>query len=995
MQNSQPTNVIVIAAVCAAVFAVTAEAQLAITSPANGATLKAGADHFTDVVGDPMDFSNADDFMSESLGTAGWAADGPVLSNGRLTGTTVGGDNGVTLLHPGYKQGSLNLEPFFGADTPIDTTRFRRLSFRLKSSNPAEVAGVYLYREPISVSGSGPTVYQRGYGTTTDRIYNIDLTTIPSAGPAWTSSSQAVGVRLDPNEANGQVTMELDWLRFTVADTSTEAVSTPIRWAGATGPVTIELLDAGANMVLETIASNVTGGSFTWFHGYLAPGPYRLRVRDGGALSAAVSVTVNDPPVIHLTNPDQSGGADWATSVKGNAWDMSSVSDIVHSGGVSNLTSNGSVLKGTSTNGDPALFLARDDPDGIASSYHRLTFRMRLNTAFDLGAGSVARILFGDVINSFTSGVFSTTQDIILFDDFQTYFVDLSALQFTTGLEPGDPVNYKTWDDMGTIRQFRLDPHEFPTPVEFEIDDVKLAKDDETTGGLFGITWTVTDADVGDAPTVVLEYDNDTNAANGTRGQIAAGMAAIGRGTFSWNASGITPGRYFIRATVSDGTNSQSRYSTGPVRVLDPGAPTSMTLTVGVSGAGTVTSNPGGIACGSDCAQVYTQGDIVSLIAIPSGGHVFAGWGGNASCRDGVVEMTSDRVCTATFAAVLPTPTTPGATDFNGDGGGDAVLYDPVSGAYRVELDSRAFGSAAGTWSTGLQVHAADFDADGLTDLFRYDPVLGTWSKALNNGAGSFSFFSGTWSPNWSVTIVDFNGDGRSDVFLYNVTTGQWFRGTSLGDGRGDFSYIAGFWSPAWEVYPADWNGDGIDDLFVYDGATGAWFRVTTVGDGFAYTAGAWSPGWQVHLGDYNGDGRTDVFVNNNVSGDWYTALNNGVDFSYVGGRWSPAWSYDMGDLDADGRTDLFVYNTTTGDWYMCFSDGAGNYTFAGGNWSPGWEVYLTDYNADRRADVLLYNPATGDYFQGTNVGPGAFTYQGGDWGPGWTTIITQRTTTP
>lgn len=998
----KPTNTIVIVALCLSAWAFQAHAQgLTITSPSNGDRLKAGPDHFTDVVGDPMDFSNADDFMSENLGTSGWVNNGPMLSNGRLTGTTVGGDNAVMLVHPGFKPGSLNLPGFYGTETPIDTTRFQRLSFRVKSSNAADVPGIYIFRETLPSTGGGPTTYQPGpYGVTHDRIFNIDLTTIPAAGPAWTSSSEALGVRFDPNETGSQLSMELDWLRFTVADANSEAVSTPITWSGATGSVTIELLDATNDIVLETLATGLAPAAhtaFTWSYGYLAPGTYRLRVRDTGNQSATVSITINDPPVIHLTNPDQSGGEDWATAVKGNAWDMSSLSDIILSNNVVNLTSDGAVVQGTSPsgNGDPNLFLAHDDPNGIDSSYHRLTFRMRVNTALDLGAGSVARIIFGDVINDTSAPVTTTTQDIVVFDGFQSYFVDLSTLQFTTGLEPGSPANYKTWDEMGTIRQFRLDPHEFSSQVDFEIDDVKLAKDDETTAGLFGITWTVTDADAGDAPTVTLEYDNDTNAANGTLGQLATGLAAIGRGSFSWNTAGITPGVYYIRATVTDGRNSQSRYSTGPVRVLDPNAPANVTLTVGVSGGGTVTSNPAGITCGSDCLQVYTQGTNVALVASPNTGFVFAGWGGDAVCADGVVEMTANRNCTAAFTTVLPSPATPGAADFNGDHGGDALLYRPDSGEYRLELDTRAFNTVSGTWSPGWEIQAANFDGDGLTDLFFYNPSSGAWFKGFSNGAGGFTFFGGSWSPNWDVTILDLNGDGRSDVFLYNQTTGHWFRGTSLGDGRGDFAFIAGTWSPGWDVYVADWNGDNVDDLFVYNNATGTWVRITTVGDAFTYIGGSWSPNWTIHAGDYNGDGRSDLFLYNASSGLWFTALNNGSGFDYTSGRWSPSWVIKPGDLDADGRTDLFLYNATTGAWFMCFSDDVGGFSFSGGSWSPGWRVLLTDYNADGREDVLLYNATSGAYYQGTNTGPGTFGFQGGNWGLGWATIVAGYTTTP
>ena len=78
------------------------------------------------------------------------------------------------------------------------------------------------------------------------------------------------------------------------------------------------------------------------------------------------------------------------------------------------------------------------------------------------------------------------------------------------------------------------------------------------------------------------------------------------------------------------------------------------TLTVTRSGKGIVTSSPGGINCGSDCREPYTQGTEVTLTATPSSGYTFAGWtgtscSGTAPCK---VTMDAARQVTATFTAV-------------------------------------------------------------------------------------------------------------------------------------------------------------------------------------------------------------------------------------------------------------------------------------------------------------------------------------------------------
>lgn len=51
-------------------------------------------------------------------------------------------------------------------------------------------------------------------------------------------------------------------------------------------------------------------------------------------------------------------------------------------------------------------------------------------------------------------------------------------------------------------------------------------------------------------------------------------------------------------------------------------------LTVGTTGdgAGTVSSSPSGIECGTDCSELYASGSTVTLTAAPAGGSVFTGW---------------------------------------------------------------------------------------------------------------------------------------------------------------------------------------------------------------------------------------------------------------------------------------------------------------------------------------------------------------------------------
>lgn len=74
-----------------------------------------------------------------------------------------------------------------------------------------------------------------------------------------------------------------------------------------------------------------------------------------------------------------------------------------------------------------------------------------------------------------------------------------------------------------------------------------------------------------------------------------------------------------------------------------------LTVTKTGTGSGTVTSNPAGINCGTDCTESYSSGTTVTLTAPPASGSTFAGWSGDLDCSDGSVTMTASKSCTATF----------------------------------------------------------------------------------------------------------------------------------------------------------------------------------------------------------------------------------------------------------------------------------------------------------------------------------------------------------
>jgi len=67
---------------------------------------------------------------------------------------------------------------------------------------------------------------------------------------------------------------------------------------------------------------------------------------------------------------------------------------------------------------------------------------------------------------------------------------------------------------------------------------------------------------------------------------------------------------------------------------------------------GKITSNTGGIDCGSTCSGTFNSGASVQLTAVPDSGYVFTGWSGDASgnANPATVTMSGNKTVTATFA---------------------------------------------------------------------------------------------------------------------------------------------------------------------------------------------------------------------------------------------------------------------------------------------------------------------------------------------------------
>lgn len=111
-------------------------------------------------------------------------------------------------------------------------------------------------------------------------------------------------------------------------------------------------------------------------------------------------------------------------------------------------------------------------------------------------------------------------------------------------------------------------------------------------------------------------------------------------------------------------------------------------LAIARVGAGTVTSVPGGIECGSGCEGEFDEGAAVVLTATPAAGSAFAGWTGcDSEPAAGKCQLTMNaaRSVAATFVAVAGPPPPP----------------PPPVGQRLLSVYAAATGDAGGTVTSG------------------------------------------------------------------------------------------------------------------------------------------------------------------------------------------------------------------------------------------------------------------------------------------------------
>jgi YD repeat-containing protein len=204
------------------------------------------------------------------------------------------------------------------------------------------------------------------------------------------------------------------------------------------------------------------------------------------------------------------------------------------------------------------------------------------------------------------------------------------------------------------------------------------------TSGPAPLTVNLSDSSTGyDQPlTYAWDFDNDGATDSTDKNPL-----------YIYNNAGI----YTVKLTVTDSDGSPDTLPIINYITVTP-PEYDLTITKTGSGSGTVTSSPAGIDCGADCTEIYVEGTVVTLSAVPDAGSYFTGWSdpGCSGTSDCTVIMNADIDITATFDSCTNPP-----VRING---ATPVYYSTLQEAYNAAQEGDVIQSQAARFVENLNI---------------------------------------------------------------------------------------------------------------------------------------------------------------------------------------------------------------------------------------------------------------------------------------------------
>lgn len=503
------------------------------------------------------------------------------------------------------------------------------------------------------------------------------------------------------------------------------------------------------------------------------------------------------------------------------------------------------------------------------------------------------------------------------------------------------------------------------------------------------------------AASVTLSWQDNSTDEDGfkieraTNGSTYTEIASVAANTQSYVDSGLVAGSSYcfrVRSFNANGVSSPSNDSCATIPV------TTFTLNLAKLGAGSgsVTSVPAGIICGTDCSEIYSSGTVVSLTATPASGSTFAGWSGDSDCLDGIVTMSVNKSCIATFnATTLGYTLTIGITSVvTTEGSGSGSVNSNPAGINCGSDCSEAYSSgtvvsltpvaAAGSIFAGW---SGDTDClDGIVTMnvskscsaaFKLDTVTlnvlrsgnGTVTSSpsgincgtacsknyakgtkvtLSAKASSGDLFAG-WSGGGCQGLADctvslanstsvsatFVGQKRSAIGIFRPANGQWFldlNGNGIWDGCNVDLCLGPFGGTGDLPIIGDWTGSGMQNIGIFRPSTGEWFL------------------------DLNGNGTLDGC---NIDRCLRTSSSqNGLPFA---GDWNGSGLDMIGEL-IPGRTAKWYLDINSDGTLDCNSDLCFKFIANDGDLPV-----AGDWNGSGKSKIGVFRPSTGAWYLDLN----------------------------
>ena len=598
----------------------TAAIPLQITEPNGVGDSLAEIDDFaTFHMGDPWDMDQPTDLQLYRTHDSFFQNER--FENGVFAGNMTRGD-GSEYIMPLYA-GAVNHDARrigkIGYNYPIDANYYRYLTFRMYFNGPVCHTGLLRWSEDDTraeaVSGVSNGFYvppqpcegkPPGWET-----YVLDLENL---GIQWGENNWEGIIRelrlIPVGGVPVGTEIRIDWIRLTAANPKTIRPFT-IRWQTAAGPVSHyasrdnRVLD-GNDIVIATVDGSL--GAYVWQTGVLEAGTYYIYATDGSTAAWSPGpVVLNRVPSVEVVTPSMTSGAEYSAVEVGNPWDMADPADV-------NLTPpppfqicmdqtrfENAVFHArtprcplTLPHNDPMIFLGgfdrypagTPDPEVDTQRYRYFSFRYWLEGEQNMPGGWVSRVLWWKE-NATDNGAIetpSTGRDIILYEGWNTYSLDLTAEDAVDNTLPLD----RSWLESHPNRM-RLDPNEMMpelSPGFIHVDWIKLTAMDEVNRGT---PYTIRFLTSESAVTYNAYYDTDRNPSNGrTAARVLTGSVEhrahslflpltfhsftgletqTMEKTIWWDTAGVLPGQYWIAVEVNDGLNTMLWYSAAPIAV--------------------------------------------------------------------------------------------------------------------------------------------------------------------------------------------------------------------------------------------------------------------------------------------------------------------------------------------------------------------------------------------------------------------------------------------